>query len=71
MRRYDSEIEYIPTQFICEFIKVFTGASGIRFSSSLHPTGKNVVLFDQKMMQCKSVVLKRVNSLNLQAIELM
>jgi len=70
MRRYDSEIEYIPTQFICEFIKVFTGASGIRFSSSLHPTGKNVVMFDQKMMQCKSVVLKRVNRLNLTAMEL-
>jgi len=70
MRRYDSEIEYIPTQFICEFIRVFTGASGIRFSSSLHPSGKNVVMFDQKLMQCKAVELKKVNSLNLKAIEL-
>jgi len=70
MRRYDSEIEYIPTQFICEFIKVFTGASGIRFSSSLHPNGKNIVIFDQNLMICKEVILKRVNSLNLEAIEL-
>ncbi len=45
MRRYDNEIEYIPTQFICEFIKVFTGASGIKFSSSLHPSGNNFVIF--------------------------
>ncbi len=69
MRRYDSEIEYIPTQFICEFIKIFTGASGIRFSSSLHPTGKNVVMFDQKLMECKQVLLKKINSMNLKAIE--
>ncbi len=70
MRRYDSEIEYIPTQFICEFIKVFTGASGIRFSSSLHTTGKNIVMFDQNMMDCKNVVMRKINSMNLKAIEL-
>lgn len=70
MRRYDSEIEYIPTQFICEYIKVYTGASGIRFSSSLHPTGKNVVMFDQELMRCKEVVLKKVIRLNLKAIEI-
>lgn len=70
MRRYDSELEYIPTQFICEFIKVFTGAHGIRFSSSLHPVGNNIVLFDQGLMECKSVELLRVNSVNLEAIAL-
>lgn len=70
MRRYDSEIEYIPTQFICEFIKTFTGASGIRFSSSLHPTGKNLVIFDENLMECKQVFLRKINSMNLKAIEL-
>jgi hypothetical protein len=69
MRRYDSEIEYIPTQFICEFIKVFTGASGIRFSSSLHPTGNNFVIFNQESMECNKVVLKKINSMNLKSIE--
>ena len=67
MRRYDSEIDYIPTQFICEFIKVFTGASGIRFSSSLHPNGKNIVIFNQEFMECKDVKLKKINKLNLTA----
>ena len=70
MRRYDSEIEYIPTQFICEFIKIFTGASGIRFNSSLHTTGKNIVIFDQDLMECKKVFLRKINSMNLKAIEL-
>jgi len=70
MRRYDTELDYIPTQFICEFIKTFTGSSGIRFNSSLHPSGKNVVIFDQALMGCTEVVLKRVNSLNLTAMDL-
>lgn len=70
MRRYDSDLEYIPTQFICEFIKVFTGASGIRFNSSLHPNGNNIVLFDQNLMTCTSVKKVRINSINLKGIEM-
>jgi len=70
MRRYDTEIEYIPTQFICEFIKIFTGASGIRFTSSLHPEGNNVVIFDQDIMECTKVTLKKVSLVNLGSTEL-
>ena len=43
MRRYDSELDYIPTQFICEFIKIYTGVQGIKFRSSLHTLGNNIV----------------------------
>jgi len=68
MRRYDTEIEYIPTQFICEFIRVVTGAGGIMFASSLHPSGKNVVIFDQHLMSCLSVELHRVNRLELKSL---
>lgn len=55
MRRYDSELEYIPTQFICEFIKIYTGVQGIKFKSSLHASGNNIVIFDQSSMECVSV----------------
>lgn len=70
MRRYDSEIEYIPTQFICEFIKVYTGAEGIRFGSSLHPKGKNIVIFNQELMECKSVTTVKINKLKLKGIKI-
>lgn len=70
MRRYDSELEYIPTQFICEFIKVFTGSFGIRFSSSLHPEGNNIVLFDQEIMNCIAVKKVKIHSINLQCIDM-
>lgn len=70
MRRYDSDIEYVPTQFICEFIKTFTGADGIRFNSSLHPKGKNIVIFDQYSMKCTSVKMFKINRLRLEGIEI-
>lgn len=70
MRRYDSEIEYIPTQFICEFIKVYTGAEGIRFRSSLDTKGKNIVLFDQNKIKCTKVTRSKITSLKLKAIDL-
>jgi len=55
MRRYDSELEYIPTQFICEFIKIYTGVSGIKFRSSLHLAGNNFVIFEQDLVTCTQV----------------
>ena len=67
MRRYDTEIDYIPTQFICEFIRVYTGASGIRFASSLHPTGKNIVIFNQDLIESSNVSLKKVTSVKLKS----
>lgn len=68
MRRYDSELEYVPTQFICEYIKVFTGAMGIRFNSSVNPTGNNFVVFDQSLMECVDVQVKKISRLSLQFI---
>ena len=65
-RRYDSELEYIPTQFICEFIKHLTGADGIKFSSSLDSEkGNNIVLFATNKVECTSVERVRINKINI------
>lgn len=55
IRRYDSELDYIPTQFICEYIRVVNKADGIIFSSSLHKGGVNVVVFNMDKVECKAV----------------
>lgn len=65
MRRYDSEREYIPTQFICEFIRVYCGAKGVRFESSLHPGHTNLVIFEPDLMECKEVAHHIVNEINI------
>lgn len=70
MRRYDSELEYVATQFICEYIRIFTGTNGIRFKSSVHPSGNNFVIFDQTLMECIDVKLKKISRLSLQSTDM-
>jgi len=70
MRRYDSELDYIPTQFICEFIKVFTNVQGIKFRSSLHNVGNNLVVFNQDIMECKEVKKVQVSKVLIDSIKL-
>lgn len=65
MRRYDSELDYIPTQFICEFIKIYTGVQGIKFRSSLHTTGNNIVLFNQELVECTEVEQVKVKKVRI------
>lgn len=60
LRRFDSELEYVPTQMICEYCKL-NGADGIRFNSSLHEGGKNIVLFDSCNAVCVEVADKEIN----------
>jgi hypothetical protein len=66
MRRYDSELDYIPTQFICEFIKVFTNVQGIKFRSSLHNVGNNIVIFNQDIMECESVKRIQISKVSIE-----
>jgi hypothetical protein len=70
MRRYDSELDYIPTQFICEFIKVFTNVQGIKFKSSVHEGGNNIVIFDESIMECTSVKKVKVSEVRIQSEDL-
>lgn len=70
MRRYDSELDYIPTQFICEFIKVFTNVQGIKFRSSLHNIGNNLVIFNQDIMNCIEVKKTQVSKIAIKSINL-
>lgn len=63
LRRYDSELEYIPTQFICEFIRYISKADGIQFKSSLRRDGHNIVLFNQENIVCTLVELYQITDI--------
>ena len=66
IRRYDSHLEYLPTQFICEFIRYITGADGIVFDSSLHKGGINYVIFSDNKFECIKVDKYQVTSVNIE-----
>ncbi len=55
LRRFDSELEYVPTQFICEYCRHVVGADGITFESSLRKGARNYVLFDESAATCVHV----------------
>lgn len=65
IRRYDSELDYVPTQFICEYVRVINKAGGIIFDSSLHKGGVNVVVFDMEKVKCISVAKYIIDDTNL------
>ncbi|WP_439287803.1 RES family NAD+ phosphorylase [Lonepinella sp. BR2904] len=44
-RRYYSELDYLPTQYVSEWIKSM-GYDGIEFRSSLHKNGMNLTIFN-------------------------
>lgn len=69
LKRYDSPLDYIPTQFICEFIKNFTNVSGIKFKSSLHNTGNNLVMFNSTIFSCLKVEKHSVSELIIRSEE--
>ncbi len=66
MRRFDTEIEYIPTQLICEYCKL-NGADGIIFASSLYNNGDNVVLFNPNDAKCTKVNMVEVTGVNIES----
>lgn len=64
LRRYDSELEYVPTQLICEYCKL-TGSDGICFKSSLHKGGYNYVLFDESSAKCIRVDIHEITKIDI------
>lgn len=61
IRRYDSSFEYIPTQFICEYMRYEIGLDGIKYYSALRPKEVNIVIFDPSKMECIDVKQIQVN----------
>ena len=54
LRRNDSQLEYLPTQFIAEFIKS-QGYDGVEYASTLREGGYNIAVFDETLFECVGV----------------
>lgn len=65
MRRSDSAVDYVPTQFICEYIKYLAKADGIAFRSSLHD-GINYVFFDVNTFECIDVKMHKIGKVTIE-----
>lgn len=62
----DNSKQYLPTQYLAEKIK-HMGFDGIRFKSSLHKEGVNIVLFDPDLCKAISSEVVRVTDIRLES----
>ena len=57
-RRGDSPLDYLPTQYICDFVMSLEDDSGnklfdgISYQSAMHSDGYNLAIFDPKKFKC-------------------
>ncbi|RHW38155.1 RES domain-containing protein [Neobacillus notoginsengisoli] len=62
LRRGDSSLDYLPTQYIAEFVKSI-GHKGIRFKSTRNEKGFNLAVFNQDLFKCTDVEVYDVKSI--------
>lgn len=63
LRRNDSSLEYLPTQFITEFIKS-KGYAGVAYTSTMGTGGTNIAVFDESLFECVSVQVVEIDSID-------
>ncbi len=51
MSRWDSDLDYLPTQYISDFAK-FCGYDGVRYYSTFDKDTYNIALFDSRVCAC-------------------
>ena len=51
LRRHDSPLDYLPTQYISDYIKS-AGFAGIEYKSTMCKQGVNFAIFDETLFEC-------------------
>lgn len=75
MRRSDSPLDYIPTQYITDFVKSITHKgeqeyAGIEYKSVMNPGGFNLAIFDPDVFSCISTKVYRIDSIDYEKREI-
>lgn len=69
VRSGDSKLDYLPTQFIVDFIKSLNnskgvGYQGIIYESTLYPSGYNMMIFDPEILTCTYIEKRVIKTLH-------
>jgi len=68
-RRSDTELDYLPTQYLSEFIKSI-GFDGVEYQSSLYSEGYNLAIFNPDKFECIETRVYEIEKLNIECKEL-
>lgn len=64
VRRFDKELDYLPSQYLCEYVK-YLGYDAIEYSSSLHEGGINLAIFNDSKLKCRKASVYEIDSVSL------
>lgn len=69
MRRSDSDLDYVPTQYITDFVKSITHDdvaeyAGIEYKSVMHSEGYNLAVFDPDLFECVETKVYRIDTID-------
>ena len=69
MRRSDSALDYVPTQYITDFVKsiIHDGIeeyAGIEYKSVMHSDGYNLAVFDPDVFECIETKVYRIDTID-------
>lgn len=70
VRSSDSNLEYLPTQYICDYIKSIQNEDnpgeqvyqGIMYESTMISTSYNLAVFNPKLFECTEIEIKNITS---------
>ena len=68
--RNDSKLTYVPTQYICDYIKSIVDSEGnqkyqgIEYSSTTNPKGYNIAIFKPELFHCEDVETYKIDTLD-------
>ena len=68
IRKQDKELDYIPTQYISEYIKSL-GFDGVEYQSSLDKDGYNLAIFNPEKFDCTETKVYDINYIKLDYTE--
>ncbi|MDD7914903.1 RES family NAD+ phosphorylase [Polaribacter ponticola] len=64
IRKKDKTLDYIPTQYICEYIKSL-GFDGVEYQSSLFAEGYNLAIFNPDKLECIATKVYEIENIKL------
>ena len=63
LRRFDSQLDYLPTQYVCDYIKS-CGYKGIEYKSTMHKDGVNLAIFDETLFTIQNISTHEITLLD-------
>lgn len=64
IRRFDKELDYLPSQYLCEYVKSL-GYDAIEYGSSLKIGGVNLAVFNDTKLEARAVEVFEIADVNL------